>query len=252
MIDRSEFRIVDSRLGRVVVPTDSPHSGFLFWTTRDFDGSLDSDSIAMILSTVGELGGSADHLETCRQVHGTRSVEVTESEKGWSECSDCDALWTDRTGIALGIKVADCLPVSVIDPSPDRAVVINAHAGWRGAAAGIVAETIRQARPDGLARSGEARAWLGPSIRDCCFEVGEEVVEAFRPAHPYAEEYVDRSRKKPHLDLAGLVKRSLMEEGIDEDRIWDGGLCTRCPDSLFHSYRRSGPRAGRNLAVAGL
>lgn len=246
----SDFRVVDSRLGRIVVPRDAPRNAFLFWTTRDFDGRLDAETVPLILAAVGETGGRADRLETCRQVHGTTSVEVTALEDGWSECSDCDALWTGQSRIALGIKVADCLPVSIIDSSADG-VVINAHAGWRGAAAGIVTKTIRQARPDGFVPGDDVQAWLGPSIRACCFEVGEEVVEAFGLSHSYTEEYVDRSRAKPHLDLAGLVKRSLIEEGIGEDRIRDSGLCTRCPDSLFHSYRRSGPRAGRNLAVAG-
>ncbi|MBW3670899.1 MAG: polyphenol oxidase family protein, partial [Acidobacteria bacterium] len=110
----SEFRIVDTVLGRIVVPRDAPRNGFLFWTTRDFDGRLDAGTVGLILSAVGEIGGRADRLETCRQVHGITSVEVTALERGWSECSDCDALWTGRRRIALGIKVADCLPVSII------------------------------------------------------------------------------------------------------------------------------------------
>lgn len=250
-MNHQSYQIVQSQLGRIVVPSDRPPSGFVFWTSSDFDGSLAPESIRSLLAVVSEVGGDAERLETCRQVHGTSAVEVTRTEKGWSECSDCDALWTRRSRVALGIKVADCLPVSIIDDAPDDGVVINLHAGWRGAAAGIAGETIRAAEAERGTLSSRARAWLGPSIRSCCFEVGEEVVDAFRSTHPFVDEFIDRSRQKPHIDLAGLVKRSLMDEGIPEKHIWDGGLCTRCPDSLFHSYRRSGPRAGRNLAVAG-
>ena len=247
---KDPHRIVQTTLGDVVVPADPPPKGFVFWTTRDFDGRLDSRSVTSILGTIDEVGGNVSRFETCQQVHGTRSVQVSGEKDGWSECSGCDALWTRQGGIALGIKIADCLPVSILDPS-DEGVVINLHAGWRGAAAGIVSETIRAAGVTEPVLSGSAHAWLGPSIRVCCFEVGEEVVDAFRPTHPWVDDFVDRSKDKPHLDLAGVVKRGLVEEGIAEERIWDGGLCTRCPDSRFHSYRRSGSHAGRNLAVAG-
>lgn len=247
---KDPYRAVHTRLGEIIVPDVPPPDGFIFWTTRDFDGRLDPRSVESILDTIDELGGEVSRFETCRQVHGTSSVEITGEKDGWSECSDCDALWTRRAGVALGIKIADCLPVSIIDPH-DEGVVINLHAGWRGAAAGIVSETLHAANGTKPALSVATQAWLGPSIRVCCFEVGEEVVDAFRTTHPWVDTYVDRSRDKPHLDLAGVVKRTLIDEGIAEDRIWDGGLCTRCPASRFHSYRRSGPRAGRNLAVAG-
>ena len=246
----SAYEILTTQSGRVVVPSVPPSSGYVFWTTRDFHGSLDPGSTQTLLSTISEIGGSASRIETCRQVHGVDSVEVTSTDEGWSECSDCDALWTRRRSIALGIKIADCLPLTIIEP--DRGTVINLHAGWRGAAAGIVARTLHEARLDGANHDANAQAWIGPSIRSCCFEVGEEVVEAFRETHPEVDDHVDRSRSKPHLDLAGLVRGSLIRAGMRAEQIWDGGLCTRCPDSMFHSYRRSGKNSGRNLAVAGL
>lgn len=249
-LQTSKFKILDTESGRIIVPSVPPSTGFVFWTTRDFSGSLDPGSTRTLMSTVSEIGGAASRIETCRQVHGVASVEVTATEEGWSECSDCDALWTRQRGTALGIKIADCLPVTIIDP--DSETVINLHAGWRGAAAGIVPKTIDAALGGNEGVGAGPGAWLGPSIRLCCFEVGEEVVEAFRATHPDVDDHVDRSRSRPHLDLAGLVKESLIRSGIAEDRIWDGGLCTRCPDSLFHSYRRSGANSGRNLAVAGL
>lgn len=247
MTKADSFEIAESPLGRIVIPSDRPESVALFWTTVDFDGRLDEQTVATIIETARISGASPDRLETCTQVHGTRSIHVEKGNHAWSECSDCDALWTREAGVGLGIKIADCLPVSVLDEWDDEVVIINLHAGWRGAAAGIVPRTLDHARSGNTPE--RARAWLGPSIRSCCFEVGEEVVDAFVEGHPYAEEYVDRSRAKPHLDLAGIVTRSLIDLGFEEEMIWDGGLCTRCPDSIFHSYRRSGPRAGRNLAV---
>jgi copper oxidase (laccase) domain-containing protein len=86
-----------------------------------------------------------------------------------------------------------------------------------------------------------AAAWLGPSIRVCCFEVGEEV------AGQFDEAFIDRTHAKPHVDIAGLVAARLRARGVA--RVHDSALCTRCDRSIFHSYRRDGKRGGRNLAI---
>ncbi|HEX7678419.1 MAG TPA: polyphenol oxidase family protein, partial [Thermoanaerobaculia bacterium] len=160
----------------------------------------------------------------------------------WRECDSCDALFSSDPGIALGIKVADCLPITIA--AMDRGVIANIHSGWRGAVQKIVAEAI-----DVLGTvSAHAQAWLGPSIRVCCFEVGEEVVDEFRASYSNAEAFVDRSNAKPHIDLPGLTTALLLERGFAPQHIHDSGLCTRCDGSIFHSYRRA--RGGRNLAIA--
>lgn len=239
------YEILDSSLGRIVVPEDSVESSLVFWTTSDFRGELDGETTEEVLNTVRDLGGGGERLETCRQVHGTRAIEVRSAGSGWSECDDCDALWTRLPGVALGIKAADCLPVTIVDES---GTTINLHAGWRGLAAGILPGTLNRVKGEAPI-SASASAYLGPSIRICCFEVGEEVVDAFRKNHRWVDDFVDRSRGRPHVDLAGVATRSLIDAGVDATRIWDGELCTRCPDSMFHSFRRSGSGAGRNLAV---
>jgi copper oxidase (laccase) domain-containing protein len=88
-----------------------------------------------------------------------------------------------------------------------------------------------------------AYAYLGPSIRVCCFEVGEEVASQFD------EKYIDRSHAKPHVDLVAFTTDILRSRGVSAMRISDSGLCTRCPDSIFHSFRREGKGGGRNLAI---
>ncbi|MDX1582781.1 MAG: laccase domain-containing protein, partial [Thermoanaerobaculia bacterium] len=128
------FEIRDTPLGRVVVPVDGPDSAVAFWTTTDFDGRLDPSTVPKILETLRRLGSGADTLQTCRQVHGVRVVEVGGRSEDWSECSDCDSLWTKSRDTSLGIKVADCLPVSIIDAKRENGAVVNLHAGWRGAA----------------------------------------------------------------------------------------------------------------------
>jgi polyphenol oxidase len=220
-------------LGRVVIPAPLPDGFALFYTTADFDGH--GDGLKPVLHFLRERFGIDARLETCSQVHGKRVGRAS------ARPQECDALFTAERGVALGIKVADCLPVTLCDPV--HRVIANVHSGWRGAAQRITAETL-----DALAREtafapAEAYAYLGPSIRVCCFEVGEEVATQFD------DRFVDRSRgTKPHLDLVHLTDALLRERGVS--RVVDTGLCTRCGDEpRFHSYRRD-KRSGRNLAIA--
>jgi copper oxidase (laccase) domain-containing protein len=90
---------------------------------------------------------------------------------------------------------------------------------------------------------------IGPHNAVCCYEVGEEVVEAVNDA-------VTISRKpewvKPHLNQALANQRQLIAAGIPEDQIVVSNLCTQCRSDLFYSYRREGKRAGRMLSVIGI
>jgi polyphenol oxidase len=210
--------IRQTAIGRVVVPPHVPDGFSLFYTTVDFPGRITPELLAL----------AGVPLANCNQVHGATVVKAPREDR-WRECDSCDALWTDERGKALAIKVADCLPVTLVDP--ETHVIANIHSGWRGAVQNIVAKTI-DAVP---IRSG--LAYLGPSIRVCCFEVGEEVAEQFPPQH------VDRTRAKPHVDLVAYTKDLL--GGFD---VIDSELCTRCDGSIFHSYRRD-RSGGRNLAI---
>jgi polyphenol oxidase len=226
-------------LGRIAVPHDLPNNTAVFCTTRDFDGRLDPTAAATIAQTVRERFGVEATLTTCTQIH---SANVTRANAGkqWRECDSCDALWTDETHVALGIKVADCLPVAMVDPS--HSVMANVHSGWRGAVQGITAATVDALVRETAFDPASAYAYLGPSIRACCFEVGEEVAERFDGR------YVDRTRARAHVDLVAFTTDILRARGFT--RIDDSGLCTRCDGSIFHSYRRDKDNRGRNLTIA--
>jgi YfiH family protein len=233
------FSIESSPLGRVVVCQRDP----LFYTTRDISGRLDDEAVAAIrLFIKGRFDVDAS-LSTCTQVHGATVHQATRNGS-WRECDSCDALWSAERGVALGIKVADCLPVTIVDST----VIANVHSGWRGAVQNITGGTLDAIQGAGLDPS-TARAYLGPTIRRCCFEVGEEVVEQFSARFDGMDRYVDRSRARPHIDVAALTADLLCDRGFAEPNIVDSGLCTRCEGSIFHSYRRDGKGGGRNLAI---
>jgi YfiH family protein len=233
------WNIETTTLGRVAIPNDIPHGFAVFCTTRDFEGRLTPDIAATITGVVRDRFGIESALTTCTQIHSA-NVSRANARKQWRECDACDALWSDEKSVALGIKVADCLPVAMVDPS--HSVIANVHSGWRGAVQGITAATVDAIARDTAFDAASAYAYLGPSIRVCCFEVGEEVASQFD------ERYLDRTYAKPHVDLAAYTSDILRGRGFT--RIDDSELCTRCDGSIFHSYRREGKGGGRNLNIA--
>ncbi|GIW40438.1 MAG: laccase domain protein [Candidatus Binatia bacterium] len=181
-----------------------------------------------------------------RQVHG---FEVVEVEGPFSERPPCDALFTRRPGLALGVLTADCLPVLLVAP-PSRAVAV-VHAGWRGTAGDIVGRTVARmgVPPDSLF------AALGPAIGGCCYEVGPEVVRALRSTYGTGVPGISRRAERTFVELRTVNRYALLRAGVRPDRIWEVGPCTRCASDLFFSHRGAGGApTGRQLsfvAIAG-
>lgn len=234
------WEIHSSPLGRVLVPPDLPAGFAVFATSVDFEGRITPGIAESISDAIAAQFGVRATLATCTQIH---SATVTRAlrDSAWRECDACDALWSDESQVALGIKVADCLPVTMIDPA--RGVIANVHSGWRGAVQHITVGTLDAVMRETAFDPSDARAYLGPSIRVCCFEVGEEVA-----AH-FDEAFIDRTHEKPHVDLVAYTTALLRERGFSGDRISDSGACTRCEGSIFHSFRRDGQGGGRNLQI---
>ncbi|HEX8408726.1 MAG TPA: polyphenol oxidase family protein [Thermoanaerobaculia bacterium] len=225
------WNIETSPIGRIAVPPSLPPGFAVFSTTRDYPGRIVPEELT---SLVRSRFGLETSLTTCVQVHSA-TVTRAQREQSWRECDACDALWSAEKNVSLGIKVADCLPVSLLDTA--HGAIANVHSGWRGAVARITANALDAAPLD----PATTHAYLGPSIRACCFEVGEEVATQFDAR------FLDRSRPKPHVDLVAFTIDILRARGIT--KISDSGLCTRCDGSIFHSYRRDGAGKGRNLVL---
>src|SRR5260370_17623159 len=120
--------------------------------------------------------GSESSRAAYTEIYGKAATLVRHSAH-LRECDSCDALWRNEQHVALGIKVADCLPVAMIDPIHD--VMANIHSGWRGAVQRITAATIDEIEQSSLFEPAEAFPFLGPSILACCFDVGQEVASHF-------------------------------------------------------------------------
>jgi YfiH family protein len=188
------------------------------------------------------LGVAPDHLLTAYQVH---SPDVVTIERPWQphERPRADAIVTAAPGLAIGVTTADCGPVLFAD---DTAGVIGvAHAGWRGAATGVLEATIAAMERCGADR-GRISVALGPTIRQPNYEVGPEFVSRFLVANATNERFFRPSATPQHalFDLPGYIAARLAAAGMH--RIEDLGQCTYADATRFFSYRRSTHREERD------
>jgi YfiH family protein len=174
-----------------------------------------------------------------RQVHSARVVTV---EAG-GLAGEGDALVSSCTGLALSVITADCVPLLLAGEGGIAAV----HAGWRGIVGGVVPAALASLARQGAVPfdSTRVRAWIGPTIGPCCYEVGPEVAAPVVAASA-AEVAVPGPAGRPHLDLRRAVQIQLARAGVRDVRLV--GPCTRCEADLLWSYRREGAKAGRNIA----
>jgi len=176
---------------------------------------------------------------TCvRRIMGVDDVGVAPLPDGDVELLEADGQATRLPGVAPMVMTADCLPIAFAGPG----AVAILHAGWRGLAAGIVAEGVGAIRALGV--DGPIEAAVGPGAGVCCYEVGEEVHAEFAP-------YGDRVRRGCNLDLKAVAREELVRAGVAA--VHDVGLCTICSDeSLFFSHRRDHGVTGRQAGLAWL
>ena len=180
------------------------------------------------------------------QVHSNAVREMDDTPAA-SDPATGDASITILQGVMLGIQTADCVPILLADL--EARAIGAVHAGWRGTAEGISAITVSRLGERFGIRAANLAAAIGPHIGVCCYEVGEEVVEAIGDAG-----VVERCREwsRPHLNLAEANRRQLVKAGVPEDHIESSSPCTQCGVDLFFSYRRDGTKAGRMLSVIGI
>ena len=169
-----------------------------------------------------------------RQVHGARVRRATAPRDPDRPPAEEDGQATALAAAPALVFVADCLPVMLAAGGAVAAL----HGGWRGLAGGVLAEGVAALRE--LGADGPVAAAIGPGAGGCCYEVGDEVQEAFAG--------YDARRGERRLDLKAVARAKLAEAGVDE--VHDAGLCTLCGDpDLFFSHRRDGGVTGRQAGV---
>lgn len=202
-------------------------------------------AIASIAHSFGTRGPEVlpIHLVTATQVHGTEVHFVRQVEKAVGK--GFDILITDRKGIAVGVRTADCLPILIAEPV--RGLVAAVHAGWRGTLARVAEKAVQKILSLG-GRIENLVVSLGPCIGGRCYEVEKDVAYAFQRDFPDWPEFLKvKSPVKWLLDLASSNRRQLVQVGLKPERIDRIDLCTHCRSDLFFSHRRDGSKAGRMI-----
>jgi YfiH family protein len=198
------------------------------------------------------LGVKPHCLLTAYQIH---SPDVVTVERPWAaaERPRADAIVTRVPRLAIGVSTADCGPVLLADAT--AGVIGAAHAGWRGAATGVLEATIAAMECCGADRTRMVAA-LGPMIRQSNYEVGPEFVTRFKADDGANERFFQPSSRPDHalFDLPGYIAARLAGAGVR--RVEDLGHCTYADAARFFSYRRSTHRGetdyGRHINAIAL
>ncbi|HEX7962818.1 MAG TPA: peptidoglycan editing factor PgeF [Terriglobales bacterium] len=223
------------------------------------------------------LGAEGSRLLTLKQIHSDIVQVVTSPEELPSNGKSLtgDTLVTNLEGVLLAVQTADCVPILVADIK--QGVVAAIHAGWRGTAKRIAEKTAGAMRARFGCKPQNLRAAIGPAIRQCCYAVGEEVIEEFESQFAYAKklfsEVYDKDpvkKKYPllfmtarapghsdigpqiHLDLIEANRRQLLDAGVAKKNIWAAEECTSCRTDLLFSHRAEDGYTGRLMAAIGL
>lgn len=177
---------------------------------------------------------------TLHQVHSDRVVNAQSLRDRESEG---DALITDEIKLSIGVRSADCVPILMLDLK--KRGVAAVHAGWRGSAAEIGKRTLEEMQRVFGTDPADVYAAMGPCIRSCCYEVGEEVAAKFSKLFP---EWGEEDRAKRNIDLPEANRRVLIAAGVPAGQIFDSCLCTTCQSADFFSYRREPANEGRMVS----
>lgn len=193
-------------------------------------------------------GARYEKLVTVTQVHGNDLLVLDEPNEDFSHFQklECDGIVTNQPGVMIGVCVADCVPVLLLDPN--KRVIAALHAGWKGTAEGIVRKGVEAMVGFFGSEPGAILAAIGPAIGPCCYQVDTPVAEAFRKAGTQFESFAQAAGPgKWQLDLVEANRNQLLRAGLEEGHVETSGFCVSCEKDLFFSYRRDNGETGRQM-----
>ena len=188
------------------------------------------------------------------QTHTDR-VEIVDKIK---ELKEVDGVITNKKNITLLTTSADCTSLLFFDPV--KKVIGNVHSGWKGTLQAIGKKTVEKMLQVYGSNPSDIICCICPCIKQCCFEVDEDVKELFKKEYKYLENLdkiiqkgnVKEEKQKYHIDTTEINIQLLKKIGLEEENIIDSGICTKCHPEYFHSYRAEKENSGRNAAIINL
>ena len=186
------------------------------------------------------IGVKPESVVHARQTHKDKVRVVTAADRGKGynrerDYDDIDALVTDESGVTLTILTADCVPVFLVDPV--KHAIGLAHSGWRGTVSRIAAKTVQCMIDTYGSNPKDIIVVTGPCICSACYEVGDDVADAFRSE--FGDEVFSRIATKRngkfHISLSEAIAQSLVQIGVSD--IKQSGFCTACNSDILFSHR---------------
>lgn len=185
------------------------------------------------------------------QTHTDNVKVVRKIEK----LEDTDGIITNKKEIALITTSADCISLLLYDPV--KKAIGSIHSGWKGTLKGIIVKAIEKMVTEYQSNPEDIICCICPSIRQCCFEVDEDVKDLFYNKYKELKNIDEiiklgdkkEDKQKYYIDTVKINIELLKNIGLKEENIIDSNICTMCHSKEFHSYRADGKDFGVNGAI---
>ncbi len=220
-----------------------------FFTTRDTVIRGNGTSIQDLIAENKKNMCDALGIELCNLISPTQThsanVEISQIKK--SDYPDTDGLILDNKEQAVFLNFADCTPVILYDKEHNIGAI--SHAGWKGTVSQIGQKTAKIMMKKYGTKLENLYAIIGPSISECCYEVGDEVFNKLKASVKNIEGHYHIKNNKIYVDLKRINKEQLLDINIPEKNIDVCPYCTSCDNNLFFSYRKENGTTSRHSAV---
>lgn len=192
-------------------------------------------------------------IATVWQIHSDKIKVIKSADDARDTDEKFDALVADISDLLVGVKTADCVPVSIGDERTKAFAAV--HAGWRGTVQSIVPKTIDRMRENFGTRAEDLTVAIGAAALNCCYEIGRDVMDAFAQNFPNSENlFTPTVENHARVDLHTANRLQLLDSGVAPENIFAAPLCTIDRTDLFFSYRvesKKFGKTGRLLSVIG-
>ena len=228
-----DFLVYD--LGKISIVFSTAEKDRSFNRHKDF-------GVENLNSILGEF--NLENIQYLNQIHSDNVFIYNGSDDIKSE--EGDALITKEKNTAIGVFTADCVPIIIVDAKNN--IIASIHSGWRGTFNSIVIKTLEKMVTEFNIDTNETKVFIGPHIRQCCYEVSEELKKNFIDKTKINEDILFKSR---NLSMEECILKDIREFGIKEENIYSLKLCTHCEDNVkLYSYRKSVGTYGRLFSFA--
>lgn len=183
---------------------------------------------------------AVEEVQYLKQIHSSDVFIYKSGDKSFIE-NEGDAIITKEKGVIIGAFTADCVPVIIVDEKTNTIAAI--HSGWKGTYNSITKKTLEKMRDEFNVKLEDVKVYIGAHIRQCCYEVSEELKEKFIEKTKIKDEDLFKGR---NLSMEKCIEQDILSCGVSEENIYSLNLCTHCEKRIkLHSYRGTNGSYGR-------